>query len=60
MAGCKAGLLKYIDISKGKMVSVNTDHDEFIGDILLIEKLRPLEAEEEFFHKNMNFVIVGS
>lgn len=52
--------MKYIDISKNKMVSINTDHDEFIGDIILLEKLRPLEADEDLFHKNMNFLIVGS
>lgn len=42
------------------MVSINTDHDEFIGDIILLEKIRVLESEEDYFHKNLNFIIVGS
>lgn len=58
--GCKNGVLKYIDTNKDKMVSVNTDLDEFIGDIILLEKIRVIESDEEYFHKNLNFILVGS
>lgn len=40
IAGSKGGILKYIDLNLNKMVTVNTDHRDIIGDIILIEKLK--------------------
>lgn len=59
-AGCKDSVLKYIDISKGKMVTINTKHGDNLGDMLLIEKTRINERDLDFFHKNLNFIFVGS
>ncbi len=42
------------------MVSIITDHNDFVGDIILIEKLRPLEKNIDFFHQNFNLVLLGS
>jgi len=42
------------------MISVNTDHEDLIGDMLCIEKMRISENEVDFFHKNINLIIVGS
>ena len=60
LVGCKKGVLKYIDLNRNKMVSIVTDHEDIIADILCIEKLRISEKEADFFHKNINLVLVGS
>lgn len=40
IVGSKGGVLKYIDLNKSKMVTINTDHRDMIGDMILIEKLK--------------------
>lgn len=45
VVGCKSGQIKYIDLNKNKMVSINTDNDDFVGDLLCLEKLRIPEKE---------------
>ncbi len=60
VVGSKKGLLKYIDLTKNKMVSVVTDHQDFIGDMVCLEKLKVTEADFEYFHKNLNFILIGS
>ena len=60
IAGCKNGQLKYIDTVKGKMVTIITDHKDLIGDMVCLEKLKINESDLEFFHKNLNFVLMGS
>lgn len=60
VVGCAAGLIKYIDLLKNKMVTIRTDHDDFVGEIILIEKGRHYSQEQDFFHKNINFVIAGA
>ena len=57
--GSKNGVCKYIDLNKSKMITINTDHKDMIGDILLIEKLKLNESDYEFFHKNINFIFCG-
>lgn len=60
IVGSKKGIMKYIDLTKNKMVSVVTDHQDFIGDMLCLEKLKVSESDIDYFHKNLNFIFIGS
>ncbi|KAL4454440.1 hypothetical protein ABPG73_015248 [Tetrahymena malaccensis] len=60
IVGSKNGVLKYIDLNKSKMVTINTDHKDMIGDMILIEKLKLSEQDFDYFHKNINFVFIGT
>lgn len=50
--GSKGGVIKYIDLNKNKMVTINTDHRDIIGDMILIEKLRVTKNNYLFEIKN--------
>ena len=60
IVGCKNSIMKYIDIPKNKMISITTEHGDNIGDIICIEKTKISERDLEFFHKNLNLVLIGT
>ena len=59
LAGCALGKLLYVNTQDGKVVTVNTQFRGDIRDILLLETAVVLDAEKEFFHKQLLLVIRG-
>lgn len=60
VVGSKAGVLKYIDLNKNKMVTINTDHRDIIGDMIIIEKLKVTKNRNNLIpYYLLNFLLLS-